>query len=144
MWSTFQTNLVYTKIIWVNTERENTQSQCDAHRDQTAEPQWESHLKVDMLPCSVSLFSFWLLHRYAVWSLQSDAKCLSPCLLRAPLLGKAITDEYLKLSLTEIDRQGQTRCALRMSPILVRWPNTRTLKTSSKILNADVQDAFFT
>lgn len=67
-----------------------------------------------------------------MWSLQSDAKCLSPCLLRAPLLGKAMADEYLKLSLTEIDCRGHMRCLHKVSPIPFRWPHSRSLKSSSK------------
>lgn len=103
---------------------ENTQSV----RPREIKQQLESHLKVDVLPCSLFLFNFWLSHRYVVWSLQSDAKCLSPCLLRAPLPGKASADEYLKLSLTEIDCWGHVRCLHKVSPILFRWSHSRTRK----------------
>lgn len=101
----------------MNTEREITQ----CVRPTEIKQPWESHLKV-------GLFNFWLSHRYVVWSLQSNAKCLSPCLPRAPLLGKASVDEYLKLSLTEIDCQGHVRCLHKVSPILFRWPHSRTRK----------------
>lgn len=122
--STFQINYVCHNITFVNTEKEITQSV----RPTEIKQQWESHLKVDVLPCSLFLFNFWLSHRYVVWSLQSNAKCLSPCLLRALLLGKASVDEYLKLSLTEIDCQGHVRCLHKVSPILFRWPHSRTRK----------------
>lgn len=41
---------------------------------------------------------------------------------------QAITDEYLKLSLTEIDCQGHLRCLHKVHPILFRWPRSRMLK----------------
>lgn len=84
---TFQIKILSAPRLSEWTQREKTQSKCSAHRAQTPA---ESHLKVDALSCSLFLFNFWLSHRYAVWSLQSDAKCLSPCLLRDPFLGKAI------------------------------------------------------